>query len=160
MTLKLQERAPSPQTALAKKAQVAPAKKAAKLKAANDAKKAPPPWLQRQAPTPPINEAPLVSKPVRVAHRPQGPPRWLPDPLVAKRYQVSPRTLRRWDEDPELSFPPVIIVNTRRYRELAALEEWERRTAANARSAKGKRLKQFADQSTAAEAAKSGNPQV
>jgi hypothetical protein len=45
-----------------------------------------------------------------------------------------------------LGFPPVIVINSRRYREVAALEEWERRTAANARSAKAKRLEQFADQ--------------
>jgi hypothetical protein len=130
-------------------AQVAPAKKAAELKAANDAKKTRSPWLQQQALAPPIDETPFASKPVRRAHRPQGPPKWVPDPLVAKRYQVSGRTLRRWDLSPTLRFPAVIIINGYRYRELAALEEWERCTAANARSAKAKRLKQFADQSTA-----------
>jgi primosomal protein N'' len=70
------------------------------------------------------------------------PPRWIPDPLVAKRYAVNPRTLRRWDEDPELGFPPVIVINTRRYRELAALEDWERRTAARARTERARRLEQ------------------
>jgi hypothetical protein len=144
MTLKIQERALS--------AQVAPAKKAAALRAENDGK-AQRAWFQQEALPTASNEPPLASKPVRATHRPQGPPRWLPDPLVAKRYQVSPRTLRRWDQDPALDFPPVIIVNARRYRELAALEEWERRTAANARSEKAKQLKKFADQSTAAEGA-------
>jgi hypothetical protein len=140
MTSQIQEQPPS--------AQVEPAKKAAALKASNAAK-AQRGRFHQQAPTPPI-EMPLAPEPERVgkANRSQGPPRWIPDPLVAKRYQINPRTLRRWDQDPSLGFPPVIIVNARRYRELAALEEWERRTAANARSIKARLVKQqFADQS-------------
>jgi hypothetical protein len=77
----------------------------------------------------------------------QGPPRWIPDPLVAERHQINPRTLRRWDPDATLGFPPVIIINARRYRELAALEEWERHAAANARSAKARQFEQSAEQS-------------
>jgi hypothetical protein len=138
-TAKIQERPPS--------AQMAPAKKVAALKAKNEAK-AQRPRFQRQASTSPI-EIPLPADPERIskANRSQGPPpTWIPDPLVAKRYRVSRRTLRRWDLDVSLGFPPVIVINSRRYREVAALEEWERRTAANARSAKAKRLEQFADQ--------------
>jgi hypothetical protein len=77
------------------------------------------------------------------------PPRWIPDPLVAKRYAVNPRTLRRWDQDEQLGFPPVIIINSRRYRELSALEAWERRTAANARSIKARQIKQQATEQSA-----------
>jgi hypothetical protein len=138
-TAKILERPPS--------AQVEPARRAAALKAANEAK-AQRKSFQRQASAPPT-ETSLAPQPERAskANRSQGPPpTWLPDPLVAKRYGVSGRTLRRWDQDPSLEFPAVIIVNSRRYRELAALEEWERRTAANARSAKAKRLEQFAEQ--------------
>jgi hypothetical protein len=40
--------------------------------------------------------------------------------------------LWRWDERPELEFPPVIKIGTRRFRELAALEEWNRRNARKA----------------------------
>jgi hypothetical protein len=122
-------------------AQVEPSRKAAALKASNAAK-ARRERLKQQALTPPM-ETTLAPKPERVskAHRSQGPPpEWLPDPLVAKRYSVNPRTLRRWDEDASLDFPPVILINGRRYRELAALEAWERRTAANARSAKAKQF--------------------
>jgi hypothetical protein len=140
-------------------AQIEPAKKAAKLKADNEAKKARPAWPQPQTPTSLI-ETPLAPEPERIGkpHRYQGPPAaqdepakkrkkrrtqlpgttWVPDPLVAKRYGINGRTLRRWDEDPTLGFPPVIIINTRRYRELTALEDWERRTAARARSTKAK----------------------
>jgi hypothetical protein len=139
MTAKIQERPPA--------AQVAPAKKAAALKAKNAAK-AQRPWFQRQASTPPM-ETTLAPEPERVssANRSQEPPpTWLPDPLVARRYGVNPRTLRRWDSDAELDFPDVIFVHGRRYRELAALEAWERRCAARART-KAKRLEQPAEQS-------------
>jgi hypothetical protein len=56
----------------------------------------------------------------------------LPDPAVAKRYGVHPFTLRRWDENPELGFPPVIMVNGRRYREIAKLDAWERKNSREA----------------------------
>jgi hypothetical protein len=49
----------------------------------------------------------------------------LPDPAVARRYGVHPFTLRRWDKNPDLGFPPVIIVNNRRYREVKALDAWD-----------------------------------
>jgi len=132
-------------------AQVEPAQKAAALKAANDAKADVSIDGARVSAVVPKEGAALVQNPDRAskANRSQGPPRWIPDPLVAKRYHINPRTLRRWDQDSSLDFPPVIIVNSRRYRELAALEEWERRTAANARSARAKQLKQFADQPAA-----------
>ena len=54
----------------------------------------------------------------------------LPDPLVAKRYHVSTRTLPRWDENPALGFPPPIRINNRKYRRLRDLERWERERAA------------------------------
>jgi hypothetical protein len=54
----------------------------------------------------------------------------LPDPLVAKRYHVSTRTLPRWDENPALGFPPAIRINNRKYRRLRELERWERECAA------------------------------
>jgi len=56
----------------------------------------------------------------------------LPDPAVAKRYGVHPFTLRRWDENPELGFPPVIMVNGRRYREIAKLDVWDRKNSREA----------------------------
>jgi hypothetical protein len=50
----------------------------------------------------------------------------LPDRLVAERYDCTVRTLERWDEDPELGFPPPIYVRRRKFRELSKLEAWER----------------------------------
>ena len=50
----------------------------------------------------------------------------LPDPLVADRYQVTDRTISRWDTQPELAFPKPIRINRRKYRRLAELENWER----------------------------------
>jgi hypothetical protein len=50
----------------------------------------------------------------------------LPDPEVALRYNVSLRTLSRWDEQLELGFPRPVRINGRKYRRLAQLENWER----------------------------------
>lgn len=48
------------------------------------------------------------------------------DPVVAReRYHVHPVTLRRWDKNPALGFPPPIYVNNRRYRDEAALDAWD-----------------------------------
>jgi hypothetical protein len=56
----------------------------------------------------------------------------LPDPAVARRYGVHPMTLRRWDKNRGLGFPPVIMVNNRRYREVAKLDAWDLRNSREA----------------------------
>jgi hypothetical protein len=57
----------------------------------------------------------------------------IPDPVVAReRYCVHPYTLRRWDQNPALGFPPVIMVNGRRYREVEALDIWDRKNSREA----------------------------
>jgi hypothetical protein len=56
----------------------------------------------------------------------------LPDPVVARqRYKVDPRTLYRWDNQPELNFPKAIVINRRKYRRIHELETWERQRAAS-----------------------------
>jgi hypothetical protein len=62
----------------------------------------------------------------------QLPPALLPERLVAERYGICIRTLRRWSEDPDLGFPAVIKIRGRRFRNLAELEAWDakRREAA------------------------------
>lgn len=55
----------------------------------------------------------------------------LPDPRVAQRYNVNPRTLYRWDENPALGFPKPLVINRRKYRRLNELEIWERQRAAS-----------------------------
>ena len=56
----------------------------------------------------------------------------LPDPAVARRYGVHPLTLRRWDNNPDLGFPPVVMLNKRRYREVEALDAWDKRNSREA----------------------------
>jgi hypothetical protein len=50
----------------------------------------------------------------------------LPDPQVARRYNVVPRTLYRWDAQPALGFPKPLRINGRKYRRIEQLENWER----------------------------------
>lgn len=50
----------------------------------------------------------------------------LPDPSVAARYQVTSRTIDRWDRQAGLNFPKPIRINNRKYRRLDELETWER----------------------------------
>jgi hypothetical protein len=55
----------------------------------------------------------------------------LPDPQVARdRYRVNPRTIVRWDADPDLKFPPPTVINNRKYRDVAALDAWDKWRAA------------------------------
>jgi hypothetical protein len=54
----------------------------------------------------------------------------LPDPLVAQRYHVNPRTLYRWDEQQALGFPKAVVINGRKYRRVNQLENWERQHVA------------------------------
>jgi hypothetical protein len=57
----------------------------------------------------------------------------IPDRVVAReRYHVHPHTLRRWDKRPTLGFPPVVIVNGRRYRETDKLDAWDRKNSREA----------------------------
>ena len=58
------------------------------------------------------------------------PGRKLPTRKVCERYQVVSRTLDRWDQRPELEFPKPEYINGRKYRDEAALDEWDRRRAA------------------------------
>ena len=52
--------------------------------------------------------------------------RLIPDGKVAReRYRVHPNTLRRWDQNPALGFPPPIYLNNRRYRSEDALDIWD-----------------------------------
>ena len=55
----------------------------------------------------------------------------LPDPQVARRYNVNPRTLYRWDRQPNLGFPQPLLINRRKYRRLSELETWERQRVAD-----------------------------
>jgi hypothetical protein len=54
---------------------------------------------------------------------------YAPDSEIARHFGIHPKSLRRWDERPELGFPPPIRVNGRKYREWNAIREFERRAA-------------------------------
>ncbi len=66
------------------------------------------------------------------------------DARVAERYDVCARTLARWDETPGLNFPPPILLRGRRYRELAALEAWDRDNARRVAAEPRKRARETA----------------
>jgi hypothetical protein len=59
----------------------------------------------------------------------EGKPGLLPDRLVAQRYDCTVRTLERWDATPGLGFPRPVYIRRRRFREIAALDAWDRANA-------------------------------
>jgi hypothetical protein len=76
---------------------------------------------------PPLDEEPLDPPPP-----PKRKPVLLPDRLVAERYDVTVRTLERWDEKTELGFPKPVYVRRRRFRVIDKLDEWDRGNARKA----------------------------
>ena len=49
---------------------------------------------------------------------------------VAQRYDVTTRTIERWEEDERLDFPePDLRINSRKYWKVTTLVRWERRRA-------------------------------
>jgi hypothetical protein len=49
---------------------------------------------------------------------------------VAQRYDVTTRTVERWEDDERLDFPePDLRINKRKYWKLKTLQRWERRRA-------------------------------
>jgi hypothetical protein len=49
---------------------------------------------------------------------------------VAFRYDITTRTVERWEDDERLDFPqPDLRINSRKYWKLKTLERWERRRA-------------------------------
>ena len=49
----------------------------------------------------------------------------LPDSKVKDRYGVCLKTLRRWDDKPEMKFPLPKVINNRKYRDVAELDNWD-----------------------------------
>jgi hypothetical protein len=56
-------------------------------------------------------------------------PGLLPDKQVAQRYGVSVRTVERWDREVGLNFPKPTYIRRRRYRNSAALDQWDKDNA-------------------------------
>jgi hypothetical protein len=63
---------------------------------------------------------------------------FLPDPVVWKRYGVTAMTGWRWDNDPDMGFPPPYVIANRKYRKLSELREFERRCVVRTREEKAK----------------------
>jgi hypothetical protein len=52
--------------------------------------------------------------------------RYLTDRQVCQRYNVHTTTLFRWDRNPQVGFPKPIRINGRKYRDEAALDDFDR----------------------------------
>jgi hypothetical protein len=59
---------------------------------------------------------------------------WLKRRDTARRYDVSVRTVERWESDPTLNFPKSRIINGRRYDNTDALDQWDLECAHAGRS--------------------------
>jgi len=60
------------------------------------------------------------------------PAKYLPKPVVARRYGVTTRTVDRWRLDEKLGFPPSIEINGRHYWREDGLVEFDRQCARRA----------------------------
>lgn len=60
-------------------------------------------------------------------------PRLLPTRQVCKRYNVSDRTISRWERDPDLRFPQPVVINKRKYFQEFDLTAFDRAQASAAR---------------------------
>ncbi len=49
----------------------------------------------------------------------------VPDPVVAKQFNVSLMTIWRWSHDPDLNFPPAVQIRKRNFRSRRALEAFK-----------------------------------
>jgi hypothetical protein len=43
---------------------------------------------------------------------------------AAEKFAVCPKTIDRWAKDPNLNFPPPVVVNKRKYHDEKFLESW------------------------------------
>jgi hypothetical protein len=82
---------------------------------------------------------PSETKPIKIEQ--SNPDQFVRDPEVCKEFGVTPMTLARWTNDPELNFPPPVSVRHRNFRSRKLLEEWK---AAQLRKAIAAPLKVFA----------------
>jgi hypothetical protein len=49
---------------------------------------------------------------------------------LAQRYDVSTRTIERWEKNPKIGLPPPdLVINGRKYRKTKNVEVWERERA-------------------------------
>ena len=64
----------------------------------------------------------------------------VPDIQVRKEFGgVTDQTIRRWDRDPKLAFPPKIVIRRHNFRSRHALEEFKQHMTAQAIKGRGKK---------------------
>lgn len=51
---------------------------------------------------------------------------YLPTRRVCERYNVTDRTISRWERDPDLNFPQPTVINGRKYYDEVELTAWDR----------------------------------
>jgi predicted DNA-binding transcriptional regulator AlpA len=103
-------------------AQVEPAKKAAALKAASEAKKVQPLWLQPKSLAPTEVETTLNPERIRASDRSQGPPRLLDKAEVCAIANVSFPTIWAWQR--KGTFPRSRIVGGKSMWLSTEIEQW------------------------------------
>jgi hypothetical protein len=50
---------------------------------------------------------------------------WLPRSAVAQRYNVTPRTIVRWENDPDMNFPKSREIRNRHYTDQRELDDYD-----------------------------------
>jgi hypothetical protein len=65
--------------------------------------------------------------------------RYLTELEVCERYDVVPLTLRRWDEDPTLGFPPPLIIRGRKFRDEDELLAFDAKLVRQGRQTKARK---------------------
>ena len=64
----------------------------------------------------------------------------VPDAQMRKEFNVSAMTVHRWDNDPDLQFPPPVKIRKHNFRSRHALEAFKKRVIATALKEQRKRL--------------------
>jgi hypothetical protein len=62
----------------------------------------------------------------------------VPDPEVLREFHITAMTLRRWDRDPDLGFPPPICIRKRKFRPRSGLDAFKQRLLQEAVDAKAR----------------------
>ena len=62
----------------------------------------------------------------------------VPDKRVREEFQICAMTLYRWDRDPDLGFPPPVLIRKRKFRARSEIEAFKQRMLALALADRGR----------------------
>jgi len=62
---------------------------------------------------------------------------WISAPSIAERFDVSDKTIARWERNAELGFPRATLINKRKFFRLDEVEAWERSQVSRGREELG-----------------------